>query len=47
MLGIDVSKMSLFEFICATEGHAQAQGKKPRGRSIDEDRLAEMGVAGF
>jgi hypothetical protein len=42
-----IGQMSLFEFSSACEGHAQANGKKPRGGSIDDDRLAEMGIVGF
>lgn len=39
--------MSLFEFVCATRGHAEANGAKPKGGSIDDARLAEMGIEGF
>lgn len=39
--------MTLFELRAATQGYAEANGAKPRGGSIDDDKLAEMGIAGF
>jgi hypothetical protein len=39
--------MELFEFQCATAGYAESQGAKPRGGTIDDARLAEMGIEGF
>lgn len=39
--------MTLFEFKCATQGFAEANGAKPKGGTIDDDRLAELGIAGF
>jgi len=40
--------MTLWEWVCATEGYAEANGhKKRRGGDISEDRLAEMGIEGF
>lgn len=39
--------MTLFEFACACRGYAEANGIKPRGGSISEDELEEMGIAGF
>lgn len=47
VLGLDVGRMSLFEFVAATAGYAESHGAKPKGGSIDEDRLAEMGIVGF
>jgi hypothetical protein len=41
--------MSLWEWVCATDGYAEANGsKKRRGTGdISDDRLAEMGIEGF
>lgn len=40
--------MTLFEWVCATDGYAEANGtKRRRGGDISEDRLAEMGIVGF
>lgn len=42
-----IGQMTLWEFMCATRGYAESKGAKPKGGSIDEERLAEMGIAGF
>lgn len=42
-----IGKMTLFEFMAATRGYAEANGAKKKGSSISEDRLSEMGIAGF
>lgn len=39
--------MTLWEFMAAADGHLLANGAKPKGGDISEDRLAEMGIAGF
>lgn len=39
--------MTLFEFMCATQGYAEANGAKPKGGTISDERLSEMGIAGF
>lgn len=40
--------MTLWEFVCAQEGFAEANGAKPKGGGeISDDRLAELGVEGF
>jgi hypothetical protein len=48
VLGLSIGHMTLFEFRCAQDGWAEANGsKKRRGGSISEKRLAEMGIVGF
>lgn len=43
-----IGKMSFYEFLAASRGYAEANGgAKPKGRSISEERLAEMGIVGF
>ena len=42
-----IGQMTLFEFMAATRGYAEANGVKPKGASIDEERLSEMGIVGF
>lgn len=42
-----IGKMTLYEFACATRGYAEANGAKPKGGTISDERLAEMGVVGF
>lgn len=44
---MNVGKMSLFEFVWAQRGYAEANGVKPKGGTIDDERLADMGIAGF
>lgn len=44
---MDIGKLSLWEWMCAVEGYALANGAKPRGGDISEDRLSEIGIAGF
>lgn len=42
-----VDGMSLWQFTACLEGFAIRNGIKPKGRDISDDRLAEMGIAGF
>lgn len=42
-----VDAMELWQFTACLDGWAVANGVKPKGRDISEDRLAEMGIAGF
>lgn len=45
---MDIGSMGLWEWVCATEGHALANGsKKAMGTDISDDRLSEMGIEGF
>lgn len=44
---MNVGAMTFYEFNCATQGYSESQGAKPKGGTIDEDRLAEMGISGF
>jgi len=44
---MNVGAMSLYEFTYAQRGYAEAKGAKPRGGSISDDRMAELGIAGF
>lgn len=39
--------MTLWEFMAARDGVLLENGAKPKGGDISEDRLAELGVAGF
>ena len=41
--------MSIWEFGAMVDGYILANNPKakPRGGDIDEDRLAELGIAGF
>jgi len=39
--------MTLYEWRWAAQGYAEANGAKPKGGTIEEDRLSEMGIAGF
>lgn len=39
--------MTLWEFSCARSGFDEANGVKPKGGEISDDRLAEMGIEGF
>jgi hypothetical protein len=43
----DVDQMTIWEFNACFEGWKAINGVKPRGRDISEERLAEMGIAGF
>lgn len=44
----DIGQMMLWEFIHAKRGYDEAHGAKPRGTGdISEDRLSDMGIAGF
>jgi hypothetical protein len=43
----DIAAMSLYEFIMATRGYGEAHGAKPRGGTIADGRLSEMGIVGF
>lgn len=42
-----IGSMTIFEFMSATRGYAEANGAKPKGGTISDDRLAQMGIAGF
>lgn len=42
-----IGTMTLFEFMCATRGFAEANGAKAKGGTISDDRLSEMGIVGF
>lgn len=44
---MNVGQMTLYEFIYAQRGWAEANGAKPKGGTISDDRLSEMGVVGF
>lgn len=39
--------MSLWEFTQAVSGYAESRGAKPKGGTIADDRLVEMGIVGF
>lgn len=39
--------MTLWEFMAARDGYLISQGAKPKGREIDDSRLAELGIEGF
>lgn len=43
----DVDAMDIWEFAACCDGYAMAHGAKPKGQEMDDDRLAELGVAGF
>lgn len=43
----DVDQMTIWEFSVVADAHAQARGKKRKGKALDEQRLAEMGIEGF
>lgn len=47
ILHLDIGQMTLFEFRCAVRGFAEANGVKPRGGTISDERAAELGIAGF
>lgn len=47
VLRMDVGKMDLWEFMQATKGYAESKGEKPRGGTISDDRMSELGIAGF
>lgn len=42
-----IDEMSPWEFTAVSDAWVRAHGGKPKGGSIDEDRLAELGVEGF
>jgi hypothetical protein len=44
---MNIGDMTMFEFACATQGFAEANGAKPKGGTISDDRLADMGIEGF
>lgn len=39
--------MTLWEFMAARDGFALENGMKPKGGDISEERLSELGIAGF
>lgn len=39
--------MTLWEFMCAAQGYAESRGAKPKGGTIDDDRLSALGIVGF
>jgi hypothetical protein len=47
VLHMNIGAMTLFEFMAATRGYAEANGAKPKGGSISEERMQEMGIEGF
>ena len=42
-----IGMLSLWEFLQAAQGYNEANGGKPKGGTLSEDRLAAMGIAGF
>lgn len=44
---MNVGQMTLYEFIYAQRGWAEANGAKPKGGTISDDRMAELGIEGF
>lgn len=44
---MNIGTMTMFEFACATRGFGEANGAKPKGGTISDDRLADMGIEGF
>jgi hypothetical protein len=43
----DIGSMTLQEFKWAADGYAEANGAKPRGGTISDDRLSALGIVGF
>ncbi len=43
----DVDRMTVWEFNACLKGWKAANGIKPKGREISDERLREMGIAGF
>lgn len=39
--------MTLWEFGAAVDGYLLANGEKPKGKEISDERLSELGIAGF
>ena len=44
---MDVGRMTLFELMAATRGYSESRGATPRGGTIPDERLGQMGVVGF
>ena len=42
-----VDELTIWEFNAAFKGYRAANGIKPKGREISDERLAELGIAGF
>jgi hypothetical protein len=42
-----VDDLTLWEFNAAFKGWKSINGIKPKGRDISDERLSEMGIAGF
>lgn len=47
MTARDTDQHSLWEFACLIEGHKRANGIENSAPSMDDDRLAELGIEGF
>ena len=47
VLHMPIGTLSLWEFLQAAQGYNEANGGKPKGGTLSEDRLAAMGIAGF
>lgn len=43
----DVDRMTIWEFNACKKGWNIANGVKPKGRDISDERLREMGIEGF
>lgn len=39
--------MTLWEFAACSDGWLLSKGAKPKGREMDDERLAELGIEGF
>jgi hypothetical protein len=42
-----VDQMSIWEISVIFDAYAQAHGAKRRGRSMSDERMAELGIEGF
>lgn len=43
----DVDESTLFEFACAVDGYVKANSAEDKAPAMSDDKLRELGVAGF